>query len=69
MTKLGFVPYAVGPDYSMVNAAFVAKAKSAGMRVIPYTVDTKADAQKMVKAGVNAIITNYPDRMFGWIGK
>ena len=53
----------------MVNAAFVAKAKSAGMRVIPYTVDTKADAQKMVKAGVNAIITNYPDRMFGWIGK
>ena len=39
------------------------------MRVIPYTVDTKADAQKMVKAGVNAIITNYPDRMFGWIGK
>lgn len=69
MTKLGFVPYAVGPDYPMVNAAFVAKAKTAGMRVIPYTVDTKADAQKMVKAGVNAIITNYPDRMFGWIGK
>lgn len=67
MAALGFVPYAIGPDYTMVNSAFVSKAKSAGMRVIPYTVDTKADAQKMVKAGVNAIITNYPDKMFGWI--
>ena len=67
MAVLGFVPYAIGPDYTMVNSAFVSKAKSAGMRVIPYTVDNKADAQKMVKAGVNAIITNYPDKMFGWI--
>lgn len=67
MAALGFVPYAIGPDYTMVNSAFVSKAKSAGMRVIPYTVDNKADAQKMVKAGVNAIITNYPDKMFGWI--
>ena len=41
---------------TMVKVKIVAKAKTAGMRVIPYTVDTKADAQKMVKAGVNAII-------------
>lgn len=67
MKTLGFVPYAIGPDYPMVSATFVSKAKAAGMRVIPYTVDTKAVAQKMVRAGVDAIITNYPDRMFGWL--
>lgn len=69
MSRLGFVPYAIGPDCSMVSPALVSKAKAAGMRVIPYTVDTKAETQKMVKAGVNAIITNYPDKMFGWLGK
>lgn len=46
----------------MVNAEFVAKAKAAGMRVIPYTVDTEKEAVRMKAAGVDAIITK---REFG----
>ncbi len=53
----------------MINAEFVEKAKADGMRVIPYTVDTEDEAVKMKEAGVDAIITNYPDRMTQWLAQ
>lgn len=37
------------------------------MRVIPYTVDTKEATLKMKETGVDAIITNYPDRITRWL--
>ena len=69
MKRLGFKPYAISPDFPLITADFVSRAHKDGMRVIPYTVDSKADAQRVAGAGVDAIITNYPDRMFKWLGK
>ena len=69
MHRLGFTPYAISPDFPMINAEFVEKAKADGMRVIPYTVDTEDEAVKMKEVGVDAIITNYPDRMTQWLAQ
>lgn len=67
MKRLGFVPYAISPDSPMVTPGFMSKAKAAGMRVIPYTVDAEKEAKRLEALGVDAIITNYPDRMFMWL--
>ncbi len=67
MARIGFTPYAISPDFPMITQDFVSKAKAEGMRVIPYTVDTKEATLKMKETGVDAIITNYPDRITRWL--
>jgi glycerophosphoryl diester phosphodiesterase len=44
----------------------VKKLKKAGFRVCIYTVNTKKDAVRMQKIGVDGIFTNYPDIMGKW---
>ena len=69
MARIGFTPYAISPDFPMITQDFVSKAKAEGMRVKPYTVDTKEATLKMKEAGVDAIITNYPDRVTRWLNE
>jgi glycerophosphoryl diester phosphodiesterase len=44
----------------------VKKIKKAGFRVCVYTVNTKKDAARMKKIGVDGIFTNYPDILGKW---
>jgi glycerophosphoryl diester phosphodiesterase len=50
------------PDYSVpdFNAAYIAAAHQAGIKVNPYTVDSAADQKKLSELGVDGIISNYP---------
>jgi glycerophosphoryl diester phosphodiesterase len=41
-------------------AAFIAQAHAAGVRVVPYTIDTAADIAAAARAGVDELITNDP---------
>lgn len=50
-----FAPVLADPDY-------VTKAHEAGLKVHPYTPNSKADLTALMHAGVDAVITNYPDR-------
>ncbi len=54
-------PDVLHPLYKMVNESYLQKARSKGYRVIPWTVNDKADMKKMVDMGVDGIITNHPD--------
>jgi glycerophosphoryl diester phosphodiesterase len=51
------------PDLDMVDAAYLAWAKKAGMPVRVWTVDDEADMRRMIELGVDAIITNVPDAL------
>nr|MDQ5862290.1 glycerophosphodiester phosphodiesterase [Actinomycetota bacterium] len=51
----GYVPY-VTPD-------MVDRAHAAGMQVIPWTVDDKPTMRSLIAAGVDGLITDYPDRL------
>lgn len=53
---------AVSPEFTFpVDAAMVAQAHAAGLTVIPWTVDQKADLTRLIDLGVDGIITNHPD--------
>lgn len=63
MAKLDFVPTWISPHYTLVDEEFVAKAHEKGMKIVPWTVDNVEDMQKLIDLRVDAIITNYPDRL------
>ncbi len=58
---LGFRPFILSPNLKMVDADLIAKAHRDGVKVIPWTVNTKVDIERLKKRGVDAIIYDYPD--------
>lgn len=53
VTDPGYVPY--------TTPAMVRDAHAAGMVVIPWTIDDDATMQSLIDAGVDGLITDYPD--------
>jgi len=53
------------PQYAYVTRADVAAAHDAGLFVAPWTVNDVETASQLKAAGVDAIATNYPDRLSG----
>jgi glycerophosphoryl diester phosphodiesterase len=52
------------PDYvPYTTPELVAEAHAAGMAVIPWTIDDPATMSSLIDAGVDGIITDYPDRL------
>jgi glycerophosphoryl diester phosphodiesterase len=46
-----------------INAEQVREAQSLGLKVVVWTVNEEADLRRMVKLGVDGIISDYPDRL------
>lgn len=63
MSKLNFTPQWLSPHYSLVDAELVAKCREKGIRLVPWTVDKPEDIARMIDLKVEAIISNYPDRV------
>jgi glycerophosphoryl diester phosphodiesterase len=59
--QLGFKPHYYSPDYKLVNKELMAKAKKLNIKVLPWTVNSLEEMQKLVDLGVAGIITDYPD--------
>ncbi|OBJ30346.1 glycerophosphodiester phosphodiesterase [Mycolicibacter heraklionensis] len=53
----------VSPDYLVVDRAFTERAHSAGLRVIPWTVNDADAMRRQIAAGVDGLITDYPSRL------
>ena len=51
------------PYYRNVSAEVMADAKAAGVRVIPWTVNERADMDRLIGLGVDGLISDYPDRL------
>ena len=51
------------PFYRNVNADVMAEAKRAGIRVIPWTVNERAEMERLIDLGVDGLISDYPDRL------
>jgi glycerophosphoryl diester phosphodiesterase len=41
----------------------IAAAKALGLKVLPWTVNERADMERLIALGVDGIITDYPDRL------
>jgi glycerophosphoryl diester phosphodiesterase len=50
--------------FSLIDDAFVYKAKTAGKEIHVWTVNDEAEMKRLINLGVTSIITNYPDLLF-----
>jgi len=57
----------VSPNYKLVTREKVQAAHKAGLQVVPWTVNTPADWDKMIDAGVDAIISDDPAALIAYL--
>jgi glycerophosphoryl diester phosphodiesterase len=51
------------PFHRNVDAQAMSEARAAGIRVIPWTVNERADMERLIDLGVDGLISDYPDRL------
>lgn len=61
INELGFNPFIISPNYKLVNDEFMRQARKANVKVIPWTVNTKAEIQALEALKVDGIISDYPN--------
>jgi glycerophosphoryl diester phosphodiesterase len=50
------------PYFADITPALVKKAQSLGLQVIPWTTNTESEMTTVIEAGVDGLITDYPDK-------
>lgn len=51
------------PNFQTLSETSVKSAQSLGLKVVPWTVNEPGDMQRLIRWGVDGIITDYPDRL------
>lgn len=54
---------AINPNYTKLNAENIARIHQEGFKVYAWTVNDPADFQQLKAIGVDAVFSNYPDKM------
>jgi len=62
LNSLGFIPEIYSPNHRLLNKRMVELCHSKSMKVIPWTVNELGAMERLVKMGVDGIITDRPDR-------
>ncbi len=57
----------VSPHYSLVTPAKTQAAHHAGIQIVAWTANTPADWERLVNAGVDAIISDDPAALIAWL--
>jgi glycerophosphoryl diester phosphodiesterase len=57
----------ISPNYELVTREKVEAAHRAGLQVVPWTVNKPADWDRMIEAGVDAIISDDPAELIGYL--
>jgi len=61
LNSLGFTPTIYSPFYKLIRKRTINDLHSKGIKVYPWTVNDEKDMEKMLKWGVNGVITDYPN--------
>jgi glycerophosphoryl diester phosphodiesterase len=61
LKDLGFLPTIYSPAFERVNQKLIRDCHKKNMKIIPWTVNTKEEIEKLRKWGVDGIISDYPD--------
>lgn len=63
LQKIGFIPQIYSPSFNLATTELIEKSHKMGMKFVPWTVNEKADMERLIEMGVDGIITDYPDRL------
>ena len=69
LSQISFTPRWWSPNHEVITRENVAYCHALGIKVVPWTVDKEDDIARMVSCGVDAIISNYPDRLIKLVRK
>ncbi|RYY36650.1 MAG: glycerophosphodiester phosphodiesterase [Sphingobacteriaceae bacterium] len=58
---LGYTPFIYSPAYKLVDAELVKQCHNKKVKILPWTVNTSGEIEKLKTLGVDGIITDYPD--------
>lgn len=61
LKKLGFVPSVYSPISKLVTPELVKKCHDKGIKLVPWTANTKEEILRLKSMGVDGIISDYPD--------
>ena len=61
INELGYKPFILSPYYKIVTKEFVDAAHKLGVKVIPWTVNTKEEINALKALKVDGIISDYPN--------
>lgn len=61
--SLGFYPNVYSPYYPLLSQENIKEMQSAGLKVIPWTVNEIPEMKQLIEWDVDGIITDYPDRL------
>jgi glycerophosphoryl diester phosphodiesterase len=68
--KLNFLPEIYSPHFSLLkDSTTVSAIKTKGLQVIPWTVNERQDIQRMIDLKVDAIISDYPEKVISLLKK
>ncbi len=56
-------------DYESLNRQLIAQAHRLGLKVYAWTVNTESDFQMLLDAGIDGMVTDYPDRLINFLEK
>ena len=62
LKRLTFTPSHYSPAFELADKDLVKELDALDIQLLVWTVNDKADLKKMIKLGVNGIITDYPDK-------
>ena len=54
---------AINPNYKSLNEDNINEIHANGFKIFPYTINEFSDIKRMIELGVDAIITDYPERV------
>jgi glycerophosphoryl diester phosphodiesterase len=63
LQRLTFQPTIYSPHYKLVTPELVQACHAQRMQVIPWTVNTTAEARRLLRQQVDGLITDYPDSL------
>ena len=61
LSDLGFKPFIYSPNYELVTQELVRKCHDQQVKIIPWTVNTLDEIEKLKALGVDGVITDYPN--------
>ncbi len=61
IAELGYMPFIYSPEWKLVTAELVRKAHADGVKIVPWTANTKEDIDHLKSLKVDGVITDYPN--------